>query len=211
MQSSRIAAPNASARCDLVGDVGVVHDERMQIAVAGVEDVRAAQPVLLRQLLDPPQHRAERLARNRAVHAVVIGRDAADRRKRRLAARPQQQPLALVLRHADPGRARLAQHAGDLRHVRGDFLRRAVGLDEQHRRGVERIARRGRTPRPRASRSRSIISSPAGTMPAPMTAATAAPAAPTSSKAASATCAACGLGVSLTVISVMTASSPSEP
>ena len=35
--------------------------------------------------------------------------------------------------------------------------------------------------------------------------------APTSSNAASATCATCGFGVSFTVISVMTASRPSEP
>ena len=31
------------------------------------------------------------------------------------------------------------QHAPDLRHLRRDFLVRAVGLDEQDRRGVERI------------------------------------------------------------------------
>ena len=48
-------------------------------------------------------------------------------------------------------------------------------------------------------------------MPAPMIAPTAAPACSTSSKAASATCAICGFGVSLTVTSVMTASSPSLP
>jgi len=45
-------------------------------------------------------------------------------------------------------------------------------------------------------------------MPAAITAPTAAPARSTSSNAASATCAACGRGRSLTVTSVMTASSP---
>ena len=48
-------------------------------------------------------------------------------------------------------------------------------------------------------------------MPVAITAATAAPACAMSSKAASATCACSGFGVSFTVISVMTASSPSEP
>ena len=48
-------------------------------------------------------------------------------------------------------------------------------------------------------------------MPAPMIAPTAAPAFSRSSNAASATCANCGFGNSLTVICVMTASSPSLP
>ena len=86
------------------------------------------------------QHLRQRPARNRPVDAIVIRGDPADRGERGLPARPEQQALALVLRHADPGGAGRGQHARDLRHVRGHFLGRAVGLDQQHRRRVERIA-----------------------------------------------------------------------
>ena len=57
----------------------------------------------------------------------------------------------------------------------------------------------------------SIISRPAGMMPAAMTAATASPALRTSSKLAMMQRANCGLGTSLTVTSVVTASMPSLP
>ena len=70
---------------------------------------------------------------------------------------------------------------------------------------------RARTARPRASRLVHHFQ-PAGMMPArDDRAPTAAPACSTSAKAASATCASCGLGNSLTVISVITASRPSLP
>src|SRR5439155_16945874 len=89
---------------DLAFRVRVVEDERMQVAVAGVEHVGAAQSELHRQLFDSCQYRRQRLARNRPVHAVVIRRDAANRRKRGLASRPEKEPLRLVLRYADFGR-----------------------------------------------------------------------------------------------------------
>src|SRR5882672_6793954 len=54
---------------ELAGLVGVVEDERVQVAVAGVEYVGAAQAMLLFHLGDRAQHRAELLARDGAVHA----------------------------------------------------------------------------------------------------------------------------------------------
>ncbi len=57
----------------------------------------------------------------------------------------------------------------------------------------------------------SIISSPAGMMPAAITAATASPAFRTSSKLAMMQRASSGLGTSFTVTSVVTASMPSLP
>jgi hypothetical protein len=111
----------------------------MQVAVAGVEHVRAAQSVLLGHSGDLEQHLGQRPPRNRAVHAVVVGRDAADRRERGLASGPEEKPLLLVLRHADLRGSCVAEHAPDLRHVGGDLLRCAVGLDEQHGGGVERV------------------------------------------------------------------------
>ena len=95
---------------DLAGLVGVVEDERVQIAVAGMEHIGDAQPVLRRQVADPRQHLGQAAARDRAVHAVIIGRNPPDRRKRRLAAGPEGDPLGFVA--ADPDRLR-AVGAGD--------------------------------------------------------------------------------------------------
>jgi len=68
----------------------------MQVAVAGVENVRAAQAVFLLHRADELEHLAQALARDRAVHAVIVGRDAPDGWKRALAPRPEAQPLGLV-------------------------------------------------------------------------------------------------------------------
>ena len=142
MQSSRIAAPNASVRSDLAGDVGVEQDQRMQVAVAGMEHVRAAQAefrATAPRCAAAP--RASARARDRAVDAVVVGRDAA---------RPPETPPCAPTRTAAaaprPCDTRISvaplavEHARDLRHLGGDLLRRAVGLDQQHGRRVERIA-----------------------------------------------------------------------
>ena len=67
--------------------------------------------------------RASARARNRAVHAVVVGRDAADGGKRGLAPRPEAQ--ALALRPATRGsrsRPLARQHAVDRRDFLGDFF-----------------------------------------------------------------------------------------
>src|SRR5690348_8098016 len=69
--------------------VRIVKDERVEVAVAGVKDVGAAQPVLLRELAHMRQHVRQALPRNGAVDAVVIGRNAANRGKSRLASGPE--------------------------------------------------------------------------------------------------------------------------
>ena len=70
--------------------VGVVEDQRMQIAVAGVEDVGDAAG---RSVSDSSRMRCSTLgswrARDGAVHAVVVGRDAADGREAPPCARPR--------------------------------------------------------------------------------------------------------------------------
>ena len=141
MHSSRIAAPKRLRALRLVGDVGVEHDQRVQVAVAGVEDVGAARArTRFAELGDAREHLRQRAPRDRAVHAEVVGGDAPHRRKRRLAPRPEQQALASrSLRHPDRGRAGRGQHAPDLGHLGGDFLGRAVGLDQQDRLRVERV------------------------------------------------------------------------
>ena len=56
--------------------------------------------------------------------------------------RPDQNLQALALRGGDleARRAGCAQHALDVRDLLGDFLRRAVGFDEQDGRGLEVVA-----------------------------------------------------------------------
>jgi len=55
------------------GLVGVEQDQRMQVAVAGMEDIGHAQSVFLGQLGGAPQHLGQGAARDGAVHAVVVG------------------------------------------------------------------------------------------------------------------------------------------
>ncbi len=107
-----------------------------------------------------------------------------------------------------PRACMIASHARDLV---GDFLGRAVGLAQQDRRGVGSVAGVHELLDRERGAAWSIISRPAGMMPAAITLATAAPAFSTSSKAAITTCAHSGFGRSFTVTSVTTASMPSEP
>src|SRR5947209_287470 len=91
--------------------VGVIEDERVQVAVARVEDIGAAQAVFLLHGFHAVQDRADLFARDCAVHAVIVGRNAADGGKSRLAAGPEQE--ALVLRSARLA-ASGAMRGGDL-------------------------------------------------------------------------------------------------
>ena len=92
----------------------VVENERMQIAVAGVKHIGDAQSVLLAPA--PPCRSStsgSRAARDRAVHAKIVGADAAHRRKGVLAPGPELQPLGLAGRSlrssSRPPRARFAR------------------------------------------------------------------------------------------------------
>src|SRR5579864_6909942 len=76
----------------LPGLVGIEKDERMQIPVARVEDVQALQAILALHLRDGPQHLAEFAARDGAVHAVIVRREAPRRGKSVLSSRPEAQP-----------------------------------------------------------------------------------------------------------------------
>ena len=66
----------------------VVQNQRMQVAVAGMEHIADAQTVFERQLPDAAQYTREFAPRDGAVHAVVIGRDAARRGEGGLAPGP---------------------------------------------------------------------------------------------------------------------------
>src|SRR5438552_17109296 len=114
----------------------------MQVAVAGVKHVRAAQRVLLLHLGDEVEHLAQALARNGAVHAVVIRRDASDRRERSLAPRPEAKPLGLVSRDGATYGAGLLQHRLHARDLVLYLGFGAIGLAEQDRSRLEVITRR---------------------------------------------------------------------
>jgi len=121
-------------------DACVVQHERMQVSVAGVEHVGDAEPVFLGQTRHGGEHLGQPLARYRAIDAVIVRRDAPDRRKRRLAAGPEQKPL--LFRARDPAGQRAAFQGDrlDARQQMIDLGLRAVELDDQQRLDVERIA-----------------------------------------------------------------------
>ena len=74
----------------------VVDEQRMQVAVARVEDVHHEEVVLLRDRVDLLEHLDESRARDHRVVQVVVGLDAGNRTERRLASLPQRGPLGLV-------------------------------------------------------------------------------------------------------------------
>ncbi len=67
------------------GDMAISKNQWMQVTVASIKYVSVAQTVLGFHLLDTQQHLRQILARNDAVHPVIIGRDSASRRKSSLA------------------------------------------------------------------------------------------------------------------------------
>ena len=138
----------------LPGDRLVEEHQRVQVAVAGVEDVRDPDAARPGELGDPPQHLGQRRPRDHAVLDDVVGADPADRGERGLAALPEQRPLGLV--GGDPdlegaGRAAVLLDLGELRLHLG---RRTVELDDQHRAGAVAGSRSGRPPRPPRSPAR---------------------------------------------------------
>jgi hypothetical protein len=62
-----------SARRASSASLALYRDERVQVAVAGVEHVRHLQTVLGTDLRDAAQHLRQARERNSAVHAVVVG------------------------------------------------------------------------------------------------------------------------------------------
>ncbi|MNN53430.1 hypothetical protein D3C81_1681840 [compost metagenome] len=78
------------------GQVGIEQDQWVHVAVAGVEHVGNAQAVLRGQFADALEHARQFAARDGAVHAVVVRRDAPHRRECVLAACPEAHALGLV-------------------------------------------------------------------------------------------------------------------
>ena len=122
------------------GLASVVEDERMQVAVAGMEHVGHAHAVLGRELLDGDECVAELRARHHAVLHDEVGADASHGRERALAALPEQRALVRILRHADVRRRRRVEHGPQARQLRIRLGLLAFELHEQHSRGIARVA-----------------------------------------------------------------------
>ena len=146
----------------LVGVGRVVGDVRVQVAVAGVEHVADLHAMSLRRCVDLGEHLGQLRARHdRVLHDEV--------RRRRVPSRRTPSCAPARAARARPRRARRApcarrcslQSASTVATSRSRPAERAVELDEQHRRGVGRIAgrvdrrlrRRGSSPG-RSSRAR---------------------------------------------------------
>ncbi len=128
------------AAVDFGGIAGVEEDDRVQVAVARVEHVQAAQAVLLLLFGDEPQRLRDAAAGHAAVEHVVVGGKPPDRCERRLAAGPEPGALRVAARDVDPGGARGPEHLGHARDLLVHFLGRAVRLAQQHRLRVEVVA-----------------------------------------------------------------------
>ncbi len=125
---------------DLAGLVGVVEDQGMQIAVAGVKNVGDAKTVFFGEIADSRQRLRQRPARNSPVHAEIIGRNPPHRRKRRLAPRPEQIALRLGLGNLTRGRAAALRDRLDAADQFIDLDAGTIELDDQQRLDIERIA-----------------------------------------------------------------------
>ena len=124
----------------LVAFVRVEHDQRMQVAVAGMEYVGALQVELFRQFVDALEYVRQLFLRDGAVHAVVIRHDASHGGKCRLAPGPELEPLGFIAGSTDLGSACFRHDFPDTRDLVGDFFRGSVGFAQQDGRRVERIA-----------------------------------------------------------------------
>ena len=124
----------------LSGVVGVVKDQGVQVAVAGVEDVGHRQSVFLGQFRRAAQYLGQEAAGDGPVHAVVVRGQAAHRGEGGLASLPEAQPLGGVLGGADLCRAACQQklsHRGD---VLGDLGVGPIHLAQEDGRGVSGVA-----------------------------------------------------------------------
>src|SRR5690606_5009448 len=119
--------------------VGIEEDQRVHVAIAGMEHVGHAQAVLLGKLGDALEHARQLAARDGAVHAVVVRRNAPDRREGVLAAGPEAHALGFVLGQAHFGRTGQLQDFADAIAVFGYVSLDAVQLTEQDGLGIHRV------------------------------------------------------------------------
>jgi hypothetical protein len=123
----------------LAGNPLVVADQRVEVAVAGMEDVADAQARSLLEIADAVQHLGQTRPRDDPVLHVVVRRDAPHRRKRRLAAAPDARAMLVARRHLDGRRAAAAADVDDHVEQRRDLGLRPVELDDQDGVGIGEV------------------------------------------------------------------------
>ena len=122
---------------------GVVADERMQIAIPGVEHVGDAELILVGESIDPAQDLREPGAGDDPVLNVVGRREPAHRGERRLAGTPDEVALGIGLGDADIERPCLRAEPGQLLQAGDAPLVGPVELDEQRGAGIEPVSGAG--------------------------------------------------------------------
>ena len=125
------------AAVHLVGVVCIKQNQRVQVAVACMEHVQAAQLVFLFHLLNGLQDVGQTLARDGAVHAHVVGADAARGGERVFAAAPKLHALRFVAAHGDGSCTAAAQHFAHAANFFFHFFGCAVALAQQNRGGAQ--------------------------------------------------------------------------
>src|SRR5579859_5134635 len=125
------------------GDLRVEEDQRVQIAIAGMENVAHAQAVAVADFANAPQHIWQFGTWHHAVLHVKFGTDAPDRTEGVLATRPEKLALGLVRCDAHGARMMLLANRYDGGRLFRDPLAQPLGLHKQHGGGVQRVARVG--------------------------------------------------------------------
>jgi hypothetical protein len=118
----------------------IVEDDRMKVAVAGVEDVADAESELIADLLDAAQCLRELGARDDAVEHVDAGGDASECAEGIFAALPEEFALFFVAGDPDFPSVVIAADFVDGGGLRGDGLEHAFDFEEQYGGGIEREA-----------------------------------------------------------------------
>src|SRR6056297_658617 len=125
---------------ELARHVGIKQNQRVQVAIAGMEHIGDTQAKLLGHLLHFRQNVGDMTAGNGAVHAVVIRGNPADSWEGRFAAFPQQGTLLLTLGGANRCGAQLAKDFLGLGNMLVDFLLGTVHFTQQQGLGVPGVA-----------------------------------------------------------------------
>ena len=106
----------------------VVHHQRVEVTVASVKDIGDPKAVAGNDGADLAEHRTKLAARDGAINAIIIRRDAPHGGKRRLAPSPEQQALRLVGGGAQMGAVVGIRNGGDAGKLIVHLRRAAIGL-----------------------------------------------------------------------------------
>src|SRR5207249_6006824 len=116
---------------DLVPIALVEEEDRVDVAVAGVEDIGNAEPVAFGRPGDVAEDVRHARPRHYAILRAVVGCEAADGAEGALAALPERGALRVVTRHAHLAHAVPATDGGDPLRLRVEADRGAVELDQE--------------------------------------------------------------------------------